>query len=244
MFASGMAAIATTCFALLRPGDTVVHSRPLYGGSETLLSNQMHGFGIQAFGFTDGTDVAQMKAVAQAAASKGRVGMILVETPANPTNGLVDLAACVAIADDLAKTQGHRPSVVVDNTMLGPMFQKPLRHGVDIAVCSLTKYVGGHSDLVGGSISGSTALIRRIVAWRSSLGTQLDPTSCWMLMRSLETLDVRTGRSNENARAVAEYLSTHPKIARMHYLGFLPDGPAKRVFDRNAPSPVPLSPST
>ncbi len=154
VFASGMAAISTTLFAFLRPSDTVLHSRPLYGGTEMLLKNQMGAFGITAFGFPDGIDVADMRKTAELARTKGRVGLILVETPANPTNGLVDLNACAAIADELEKAQGYRPPVVVDNTMLGPMFQTPLKCGADIALCSLTKYVGGHSDLVGGCISG------------------------------------------------------------------------------------------
>jgi methionine-gamma-lyase len=238
VFASGMAAIATTCFAFLRPGDTIVHSRPLYGGTETLLKNQMASLGITAFGFTDGIDPGQMRAVAQAAAAKGRVAMILVETPANPTNGLVDLAACKVIADELEASQGHRPPVVVDNTLLGPKFQKPLNQGADLTLLSLTKYVGGHSDLVGGSISGSNALVRQVKAWRSSLGTQLDPNSCWMLMRSLETLDIRMSRANDNARLVADYLAGHPKVARVHYLGHLAEGdPRKAVFDRQCTAP-------
>ncbi|WP_186418996.1 cystathionine gamma-synthase family protein [Bosea sp. CS1GBMeth4] len=238
VFASGMAAIATTCFAFLRPGDTIVHSRPLYGGTETLLKNQMGAFGVTAFGFTDGVDVAQMRQVAQAAAAKGRVAMILVETPANPTNGLVDLAACKAIADELGESQGHRPPVVVDNTMLGPIFQKPLKHGADLSLLSLTKYVGGHSDLVGGSISGAKELVRQVKGWRGSLGTQLDPNSCWMLMRSLETLDIRMQRANENGRKVAEYLRKHPKVAKVHYLGDLAEGdPRKPVFDRQCTAP-------
>jgi methionine-gamma-lyase len=238
VFASGMAAIATTCLAFLRPGDTIVHSRPLYGGTETLLKNQMGAFGVTLFGFTDGVNIAQMRETATAAAAKGRVGMILVETPANPTNGLVDLATCTAIADELEKSQGHRPPVVVDNTMLGPKFQKPLKHGVDLSLLSLTKYVGGHSDLVGGSISGRDALVRQVKAWRSSLGTQLDPNSCWMLMRSLETLDIRMSRANENAKLVAEYLAGHPKVARLHYLGDLKQGdPRKPVFDKQCSGP-------
>jgi len=120
VFASGMAAMSTTLFAFLRPGDTVLHSSPLYGGTETLLTNQMAALGITAFGFSDGTDVGGVRSAAEAARTKGRVGMIVVETPANPTNGLVDLAGCAAIADDLLKLQGHRPPVLVDNTMLGP----------------------------------------------------------------------------------------------------------------------------
>ncbi|RFB78934.1 cystathionine gamma-synthase family protein [Methylovirgula sp. 4M-Z18] len=238
VFASGMAAIATTCFALLRPGDTILHSRPLYGGTETLLKNQMGAFGISAFGFTDGTDVAQMRATANKAREKGRVAMILVETPANPTNGLVDLAACAEIATEIEAAQGSRPPVVVDNTLLGPMFQKPLRFGADLALLSLTKYVGGHSDLVGGSISGKMGLVRQVKSWRSSLGTQLDPNSCWMLMRSLETLQVRADRANVNARQVAEFLRDHPKIAHVHYLGFLAaDDPRKALFDRQCAAP-------
>lgn len=233
VFASGMAAIATTCFAFLRPGDTILHSRPLYGGTETLLKNQMGAFGITPFGFTDGLDIGQMRQVAKAAAAKGRVAMILVETPANPTNGLVDLAACKAIADELEQSQGHRPPVVVDNTLLGPKYQKPLKLGADLTLLSLTKYVGGHSDLVGGSISGSEALVRQVKAWRGSLGTQADPNSCWMLMRSLETLDIRMSRANENAKLVADYLENHPKVAKVHYLGNLKDSdPRKAVFDR------------
>jgi methionine-gamma-lyase len=238
VFASGMAAISTTLFAFLRPGDTVLHSRPLYGGSETLLKNQMGAFGIAAFGFPDGIDIAQMRKTAEAACGRGRVGLILVETPANPTNGLVDLAACAAIADELEKTQAYRPPVVVDNTMLGPMFQTPLKCGADISLCSLTKYVGGHSDLVGGSISGEASLVKRVMSWRSSIGTQLDPNSCWMLMRSLETLEIRMTRSNDNARIVAEYLADHPKVSRVHYLGFLKEGdPRKTVFDRQCSAP-------
>ena len=243
VFASGMAAIATTCFALLRPGDTVLHSRPLYGGTETLLKNQMSLFGVLPFGFTNGIDIAPMRAAAKSAEAeakknKGRVAMIMVETPANPTNGLVDLAACATIADELEKSQGYRPPVVVDNTMLGPVFQKPLKQGADISLLSLTKYVGGHSDLVGGSISGAKALVQQIKKWRGSLGTQLDPNSCWMLMRSLETLDVRMTRSNANARIVADYLASHPKVARVHYLGALKAGdPRKPVFDRQCTAP-------
>ncbi len=118
------------------------------------------------------------------------------------------------------------------------MFQTPLNCGADISLCSLTKYVGGHSDLIGGSISGSANLVKQVMSWRSAIGTQLDPNSCWMLMRSLETHEIRMTRSNDNARLVAEYLAGHPKIAKVHYLGFLKDGdPRKTVFDRQCTAP-------
>jgi methionine-gamma-lyase len=238
VFASGMAAISTVLLAFLRPGDTVLHSRPLYGGTETLIRNQLTAFGIGSVGFTDGIDRKKIAAAAQEAMSKGRVGLIMLETPANPTNGLVDLRAISDISDEIGRKQGSRPPVVVDNTLLGPMYQKPLHHGADLAVYSLTKYAGGHSDLVAGGVSGSEDLVRRIAALRGALGTQLDPHSCWMLLRSLETLGVRTERANANARKIAAYLLAHPKIAKVHYLGFLDTAdPRKQVFDRQCTAP-------
>jgi methionine-gamma-lyase len=238
VFASGMAAIATTMLATLRPGDTLLHSRPLYGGTETLIRNQLPAFGITPVGFTDGCDPRQIEAAADEATAKGRVGLIMLETPANPTNGLVDLAAVAAIAGRIAERQGQRPPIAVDNTLLGPMYQRPLRHGADLAIYSLTKYAGGHSDLVAGGISGGAELVRRIMLLRGALGTQLDPHSCWMLLRSLETLGIRAERANTNARQVADYLRQHPRIRAVHYLGFLAEGDSRRpVFDRQCTAP-------
>ena len=238
VFASGMAAIATVMLAFLRPGDAILHSRPLYGGTETLIRNQLAAFGIAPVGFGDGIDRAKIAAAANEAMAKGRVGLIMLETPANPTNGLVDLRAVAEIADELGTRQGYRPPIAVDNTMLGPLYQKPLQHGVDLAIYSLTKYAGGHSDLVAGGVSGAEEMIRKIILLRGALGTQLDPHSCWMLLRSLETLAIRTERANDNARRVAEYLGAHPKIRAVHYLGFLDAAdPRTPVFDRQCSAP-------
>ena len=238
VFASGMAAIATVMLATLRPGDTLLHSRPLYGGTETLIRNQLTAFGITPVGFTDGCDAAQIEAAAEEAMAKGPVGLIMLETPANPTNGLVDLEAVAATAARIGERQGRRPPIAVDNTLLGPMYQHPLRHGADLAVYSLTKYAGGHSDLVAGGVSGGAELVRRIMLLRGALGTQLDPHSCWMLLRSLETLGIRADRANANGRLVAEYLRTHPRIRAVHYLGFLAEGdPRRPVFDRQCTAP-------
>ncbi len=238
VFASGMAAISTLLLTFVRPGDTILHSRPLYGGTETLIRNQLTAFGITPVGFADGTSKAEIMAAAEEAMAKGRLAFIMLETPANPTNGLVDLRAVAEVRDEISARQGHRPPIAVDNTLLGPMYQKPLKHGADLALYSLTKYAGGHSDLVAGGICGSEELIRRVILLRGALGTQLDPHSCWMLLRSLETLGIRTERANDNARKVAEYLRAHPKIADVHYLGFLDDGdPRKAVFDRQCVAP-------
>ena len=233
LFSSGMSAISTTILAFARPGDVILHSQPLYGGTETLLSRTMADFGIQAVGFVDGVDEAAVRAAAQEARGKGRVSVIMTETPANPTNTLVDIKLLRQIADEIGAAQGFRPVLVCDNTLLGPVFQRPLAHGADVSVYSLTKYVGGHSDLIAGATLGSKAIIGPIKALRGSLGTQLDPHSCWMLGRSLETLGLRMERANSNARLVAEYLRDHPKVAKVHYLEFLERGSAAQaVFAR------------
>jgi methionine-gamma-lyase len=140
------------------------------------------------------------------------VAAIYVETPANPTNALVDLADCAALADELGGLQSHRPPVIVDNTFLGPLWQKPLQHGCDIVVYSLTKYIGGHSDLVAGACVGSKAALEPVHLMRTILGTMTDPHTAWLTMRSLETLELRFTRSVDNARRVAEFLRQHPAV--------------------------------
>jgi methionine-gamma-lyase len=193
----------------------------------------MANFGIAAVGFVDGVGEPAIRAAARQARAKGRVSMILIETPANPTNTLVDIALLRRIADEIGKEQGFRPILVCDNTLLGPVFQHPLAHGADVSVYSLTKYVGGHSDLIAGAALGSKATIGPIKALRGSLGSQLEPHSCWMLGRSLETLAIRMERSNTNAQLVAEFLRDHPRVAAVHHLSFLaPGSPAQAVYAR------------
>ncbi len=220
LFSSGMSAIATTLLAFVHPGDVILHSQPLYGGTETLLAKTLPNLGVSAVGFADGIDEAAVDAAAEEAMKKGRVAFILIETPANPTNSLVDITMIRGIADRIGEKQGHRPIFACDNTLLGPVFQHPLDHGADLSLYSLTKYVGGHSDLIAGAALGSKALIRQVKALRGSIGTQLDPHSSWMIGRSLETLSVRMEKANENARVIAEFLRDHPKVERIHYLPF------------------------
>ena len=233
LFSSGMSAIATTILALARPGDVILHSQPLYGGTETFIGRTLAGFGIAAAGFIDATSETVVRAAMAEALGKGRVSVIMIETPANPTNALVDIALMATIADEIGARQGHRPLIVCDNTLLGPVFQHPLEHGADVSIYSLTKYVGGHSDLIAGAALGARATIAPIRALRGSIGTQLDPHTCWMLGRSLETLGLRMHRANENARAVAEFLRDHDKVSRVHYLPFLAEGSqAQKVYAR------------
>ncbi|MCA1365473.1 cystathionine gamma-synthase family protein [Bradyrhizobium sp. IC3069] len=233
LFSSGMAAIATTILAFVRPGDVILHSQPLYGGTETLLTNTLARLSIDAVGFADGIDETAVKQASEEAMGKGRVSMILIETPANPTNGLVDIAMIRRIAVSIGRAQGHTPVIACDNTLLGPVFQRPIEHGADLSLYSLTKYVGGHSDLIAGAALGSKAIMKGIKALRGAIGTQLDPHSCWMINRSLETLSLRMEKADANARLVADFLRDHPKVARVHYLGHHEQGSLSgRVFAR------------
>lgn len=227
LFSSGMSAIATTLLAYARPGDVILHSQPLYGGTETLMTKTLSGFGIGSVGFVDGVNEEAVRTAMAEARKKGRISIILIETPSNPTNSLVDIALMRRIAEELGASQGHRPIVVCDNTLLGPVFQRPLALGADVSVYSLTKYIGGHSDLIAGAAMGQGQVIAPIKALRGAIGTQLDPHTCWMLGRSLETLGLRMVRANENGKAIAGFLRDHPKVSRVHYLPFLEAGSAE-----------------
>ena len=234
IFSSGMSAIATTLLTYVRPGDVVLHSQPLYGGTETLLSRTLAPFGVAAAGFADGISPAAVRTAAEVAMRAGRVSVILVESPSNPLNTLVDLALMRDVADEIGARQGgHRPTILCDNTLLGPIFQKPLAHGADIVLYSLTKYVGGHSDLVAGAALGSKARLTPIRLLRGAIGTQLDPHSAWMLSRSLETLSLRMNAACRNAEAVTRFLAAHPSVDRVYYPSLLPENdPARAVFAR------------
>ncbi len=233
LFSSGMSAIATTILALARPGDVILHSQPLYGGTETLIARTLSNMDISGVGFSDGIDEASVRAAVAEAQGKGRIAVILIETPSNPLNTLVDIALMRRIADEIGAQQGgHKPVLVCDNTLLGPLFQKPLAHGADISIYSLTKYVGGHSDLIAGAALGSKEMMKPVRQLRSAIGTQLDAFPCWMIARSLETLSLRMTGANRNAEIVAAFLANHPAVARVHYLGFLePGSPARKVYD-------------
>jgi len=243
VFSSGMSAISTTLWAYLKPNDVILMSEPLYGGTETLIDKTMPAFGIGAVRANDSVNRAAVLAAAKAAveqarAKGGKVGLLVTETPANPTNSLVDLRLWREVSDWIATQQnGARPPVAVDNTFLGPVFQKPLEHGADLVMYSLTKYVGGHSDLVAGGVIGAKAMVAPVRALRSSLGTQLDPNTSWMIMRSMETLALRMRASADNAGRVAGYLAQHPKVASVNYLGHLKSGdPRTEVFQRQCQS--------
>src|SRR3954452_11932441 len=200
VFASGMAAISTTLWAYARPGTVIIHSGPVYGGTDFLLKKILPQFGVTSIGFlSEGGNRAMDEAV-ESARGKGPIAAFYVETPANPTNGMVDLERARKIVSVLHGPDGKRPVIIVDNTMLGPIYQTPLAHGADLVVTSLTKYVGGHSDLIAGGWSGAAAVLEPIRGMRTILGTMCDPYTGWLLMRSLETLKLRMTAAAGGAR--------------------------------------------
>ena len=224
VFSSGMSAIATLFLSMVKPGDTIVHSGPLYAATETLIARILGKFGVTYLDFPAGATREEIDAVLVEAKAKGNVALIYLESPANPTNALVDIEA-VAAARDAAFSGDAKPPIAIDNTFLGPLWLQPLKHGADIVVYSLTKYAGGHSDLVAGGVLGTKEHINTIRLMRNTIGTICDPNTAWMLMRSLETLELRMSRAGENAVKVCGYLRQHPKVERVGYLGFLASTP-------------------
>jgi methionine-gamma-lyase len=217
---------------MVKPGDTIVHSGPLYAATETLIARILGKFGVHWVDFPAGATREEIDAVLQKASS-GNVALIYLESPANPTNVLVDVEA-VAASRDAIFTGDAKPPIAIDNTFLGPLWAQPLKQGADLVVYSLTKYAGGHSDLVAGGVLGSKDHINTIRLMRNTIGTICDPNTAWMLLRSLETLELRMSRAGENAAKVCDYLRTHPKVESVGYLGFLPQGSRQRdIYDRH-----------
>ena len=236
-FSSGMTASSTLVLALANQNDVIVHSGPLYAASESVIDKIMARFGISYVDFPAGAsreelDEVMAKAKAQAAERGGKVALIYLESPANPTNALVDVEA---VRDARAAAfEGELPPIAIDNTFLGPLWARPLEQGADVSVYSLTKYVGGHSDLVAGALVGSKAVLDKVRLIRNPMGGICDPNTAWMLMRSLETLELRMSRAGENAEKVCAFLRDHPKVEKIGYLGFLePGSRQKDIYDRH-----------
>lgn len=234
VFSTGMSAITTALLAHVRAGDAIVHSGPLYAATEKLIGGVLDRYDVTYRTFRAGAPLDEVRALIEETRAARRIGVIYLESPANPTNELVDIEGIVALRDELYAGADHRPLIMVDNTFLGPVYQQPVRNGADVSIYSLTKYVGGHSDLVAGGVVGSKAALLPIMNLRNTIGTITDPHTSWMLLRSLETVALRMERAEHNARCVCEFLRDHPKVERVGYLGFLePDSEQGRIFARH-----------
>lgn len=220
-FESGMSAITTVLLEFLKPGDLLLCSKPLYGGTDHFVNYFLKSIGVNVIGF-DGfekeTDI--LERIEKSGFAK-KLAMIYVETPANPTNSITDIAMCRSIADLFQQRNNKEVIVAVDNTYMGPLWQHPLELGADLSLYSATKYLAGHSDLIAGACCGNKSVISRVRVLRTFLGNMIAPYTAWLLMRSLETLKLRMEKQAENAIKVAEFLVNHPKIEKIYYLGNL-----------------------
>ncbi len=233
-FSSGMSAICVLLLTYASQGDVIVHSGPLYAATEGFVAKWLSKFGVSYIDFPAGATREEIDAVlaqgkAKAAEQGGKVCMVYLESPGNPTNALVDVHAVRAAVD----AAGLECPIAIDNTFLGPLWQRPLEHGADIVVYSLTKYVGGHSDLVAGSIAGAKKWMDPVRMLRNTMGGICDPNTAWMLCRSLETVELRMQRAGENAEKVCAFLAQHPKVEGLGYLGMIKDARQQDIYDRH-----------
>jgi methionine-gamma-lyase len=230
VFNSGMAAIMTAFLAVVKPGDTVVYTTPLYGGTTGLIHSLLEPFGVQGIPVAGGNT----EALGRAVASARNLSVVFLETPANPTMVMTDIRH----AADAAKKHPDRPVVMVDNTFLGPAFQHPLALGADLALYSGTKYLSGMSDMVAGvALSADPLLMRKLLARRSMFGNILQPDECWMLDGRLPTVALRMNRQSKNAQRLAEALNGHPKIARVLYPSLFEDAEQRRIYEEQCAYP-------
>ena len=217
VFGSGMAAITTVLFALLKTGDHAVFQADLYGGTYHFVAADLARFGVEVSFVKTGGDFA--------AEIRPNTKLIYVESPSNPLLHVVDLAAIAAL--------GKAPGLltVIDNTFASPINQTPLALGLDVVIHSATKYLNGHSDLNAGAVVASREIMARIRPCAINHGGMLDAHACYMLERGLKTLALRVERQNENAGRLARRLQTHPAVVRVNYPG-LPDHPSHAIAAR------------
>lgn len=230
VFNSGMAAISTVFLALCPPGSSVVYNAPLYGGTQHLIHQLIEPLGVHGIQVMAGDTAGLRTAIAGARGLK----LVFLETPANPTLRMTDIADAARAARD----HPDRPVVAVDNTFLGPTFQHPLPLGADLAVYSATKYLSGFSDMLGGVVLGrDRELLAHLRGLRAILGNILQPDECWLLDGRLPTVGLRMNRQSKNAQRIAEALVKHPRVERLYYPALFSEPEQVRIRDAQCSYP-------
>ncbi len=223
VFESGMSAISTVLLEFLKPGDLLVYSNPVYGGTDHFIHHFLDKIGVDTIGVMPNQTKEEIVQMITDSGKADKLAMIYLETPANPTNDIVDIEMFGKIAKQFS-TEDRKTLVAVDNTYMGPLWQHPLQCGADLVLYSATKYIGGHSDLIAGAVLGNAELMLRVKTLRTFLGNMVSPHTAWLMLRSLETLKVRMDQQTKNAQLVATYLNNHPKVENVYYLGLLEEG--------------------
>ncbi|NBW29671.1 MAG: cystathionine gamma-synthase family protein [Flavobacteriales bacterium] len=232
VFESGMAAITTVLLEFLKPGDLLLISNPVYGGSDHFIKKILPKFGISVAEFSVGQTKKDIIQLVENTGIADKLAMVYIETPANPTNDLIDIEESKEIAKYFSSSE-KEIYLAVDNTYMGPIWQHPLKHGADIVLYSATKYIGGHSDVIAGACLGSKELMKRVKGLRTFLGNMASPNSGWLLLRSLETLKVRMDTQAINAEKVAAFLNTHPLVEKVYYIGNLSEKDGAQFHIKN-----------
>ncbi len=235
VFNSGMAAIMTAFLTFTKPGDTVVYSVPLYGGTQHFLEDFLTQWGVKGLAARAGDGPA----LDQAIASAEKLSVVLIETPANPTLRMTDIRRAATTIDRRTRSQGgNRALMLVDNTFLGPTFQHPLLHGADLVIYSATKYLSGLSDMIGGvALAKKRELIQQLRPKRGLFGNILQPDECWMLDGRLPTVGLRMNRASKNAQRIAEALHDNPKIRKVYYPTLFDDPDQRRIYHEQCDYP-------
>ena len=219
LFQSGMAAITTTLLELTRPDTLILHSSPLYGGTDHFIEHVLPKYNIKSMYFDSFDSIDSIIEKKEKKFPGTEVSLVYIESPANPTNSIVDIKKCRKIADYYSSKE--KVYLAIDNTFMGPIFSQPIDFGADVVLYSATKYIGGHSDLVAGAACGSNEVISRLKTMRVFMGNMASPFTSWLILRSLETLKIRMEKSAENADKIAEVLKKHPKVSKVHFLGLI-----------------------
>lgn len=237
VFESGMSAISTLLLEFLSPGDLLMVSSPLYGGTDHFVNHFLPKIGIDVIEFKPRQTYEDMTALIENSGKADKLAMIYLETPANPTNDLIDIECCKSIAEKYSREE-KKVYLAVDNTYMGPLWQHPLKLGADFVIYSATKYIGGHSDVIAGACLGSKEVMTRIKNLRTFLGNMAGPWTGWLLLRSLETLKVRMEQQAKNAEVIANFLNNHPKVEKVYYPGLLSaDDEQYEIYKRQCSSP-------
>ena len=237
VFESGMSAISTVMLEFLKPGDLLLYSLPTYGGTDHFINYFLKSIGVESIGFRSDQTKEEIIELVEKSGKSNKLSLIYIETPANPTNDLIDIKMCHEIGARFSSGE-RQVYTAVDNTYMGPLWSSPLQHGADLVIYSATKYIGGHSDLIAGAVLGNSEIMQRVKTLRTFLGNMASPHTCWLLLRSLETLKVRMEQQARSAQEVAKFLEAHPKVTRLHYLGSLkPSSKSYEIYTRQYSSP-------
>lgn len=237
VFESGMSAISTVLLEFLKPGDLLVYSNPIYGGTNHFINHFLPSIGVHVLGIQPNQTAEEVRNIIQKSGKAENLSMLYLETPANPTNDLIDIDAFANLAKHFS-TSEKKVLTAVDNTYMGPLWQHPLKHGADLVLYSATKYIGGHSDLIAGAVLGNQQVMNRVKVLRTFLGNMISPNTAWLLLRSLETLKVRMDQQTKGAQEVANFLKNHPKLESINYLGLLPKNSQKyKIYKKQCSAP-------